>query len=354
MESPFLTPANDYTYNKEINLKYEEKKYILVIKSNSTIISFSLYLENESLDKYENIYSLKDLTNINKSFSIFNSIEDVRKQIEEILLINKYSIILDTDSQISLILKANIFTQIIDINFILKKKTINQTEFNMKINKQLENLNKEVNRLKNENDGFKKKIEEIQNENKDLKNSIKELKEEIINLKKNIDKDNDIFNFIFKEGKNYDVTKNGKIATRNNGQGFNCTIVGNKEIPKNKITKWNIKINSNILNAFIVGVGPDNPNNEEEFFKECWSMDLHNKRLIIHSGSYSDYKNNKYNDKIKKGDIIGVEMNRINNSLSFNINNQNCGIACSNIPNDIILYPIVILYESPESVEIVD
>ena len=83
-------------------------------------------------------------------------------------------------------------------------------------------------------------------------------------------------------------------------------------------------------------------------------MDLHNKRLIIHSGSYSDYKNNKYNDKIKKGDIIGVEMNRINNSLSFNINNQNCGIACSNIPNDIILYPIVILYESPESVEIVD
>ena len=169
MESPFLTPANDYTYNKEINLKYEEKKYILVIKSNSTIISFSLYLENESLDKYENIYSLKDLTNINKSFSIFNSIEDVRKQIEEILLINKYSIILDTDSQISLILKANIFTQIIDINFILKKKTINQTEFNMKINKQLENLNKEVNRLKNENDGFKKKIEEIQNENKDLK-----------------------------------------------------------------------------------------------------------------------------------------------------------------------------------------
>ena len=232
----------------------------------------------------------------------------------------------------------------------------------MKINRQLENLNKEVKIFKNENYEFKKKIEEIQNENKDLKNIIKELKEEIINLKKNnyiikneinVDKDNNIFNFIFKEGKNYDVTKNGKIATRNNGKGFNCTIVGNKEIPKNKITKWNIKINSNITNSFIIGVGPDNPNNKEHFYEKCWSIDLNNKKLIIHSGSYSDYQNNKYINNIKNGDIIGVEMNRIDNSLSFNINNQNCGIACSNIPNDIILYPIVILQDSPNSDEIV-
>jgi len=44
MESSFLIPVNDYSYNKEIKLKYEEKKYILVIKSDSTKKAF-LYIK---------------------------------------------------------------------------------------------------------------------------------------------------------------------------------------------------------------------------------------------------------------------------------------------------------------------
>ena len=47
-------------------------------------------------------------------------------------------------------------------------------------------------------------------------------------------------------------------------------------------------------------------------------------------------------------------MNRIDNSSSFNVNDKNYGIACTNIPSDIPLYPIVILYYNSDSIEILD
>ena len=41
------------------------------------------------------------------------------------------------------------------------------------------------------------------------------------------------------------------IATKNNGgNDFNCIIMGDKEIPKNKISKWKIKINTNISKIY--------------------------------------------------------------------------------------------------------
>ena len=78
-------------------------------------------------------------------------------------------------------------------------------------------------------------------------------------------------------------TNDGKIATRNNERGFDCTIIGNKEIPKNKISKWKLKINSDFNNAFIIGVGPENINKEKDFFQKCWSFDCFNCRLILKS-----------------------------------------------------------------------
>ena len=170
--------------------------------------------------------------------------------------------------------------------------------------------------------------------------------------------DDDIqdFKFIFNQGNHYLVTNNGKIATRNDGNNnFKCVIIGNKEIPKNKISKWKFKINSEITHSYIIGIGQNNYNNEnEEFYKKCWSFDCNNRKLILKSDSYSDYKNNnKFNEKIKKGDIIELEINRIKNTLSYIINDINLGIACSDISNNDSLYPIVILYGSNTSIEII-
>ena len=53
------------------------------------------------------------------------------------------------------------------------------------------------------------------------------------------------FKFKFKNGNNYNVTNNGNVATKNNGgNDWNCNIIGDKEIPKNKISKWKIKLNN--------------------------------------------------------------------------------------------------------------
>jgi len=198
----------------------------------------------------------------------------------------------------------------------------------------------------------KKKLEEYKNNKLDYEFIIDDkLFESIKSYGSILEKNDYIFNF--KEGTNYTVTKEGKIATRNKQSGFDCTIIGNKEIPKNKISKWKLKINSDLKNAYIIGIGPENFNKENDFYRKCWSFDCNNSRLILNSGSYTDYNTNN-KERLKKGDIITIEVNRIDHTLSFSINDINYGIASSNIPSDDTLYPIVILYGSLASVQIID
>ena len=68
---------------------------------------------------------------------------------------------------------------------------------------------------------------------------------------------------------NYEITKNGKIATKKGKNDFDCSIFGNKEIPKNKISSWKFKINPEIEKAIIIGIGPNNPNNIFDFYINC-------------------------------------------------------------------------------------
>ena len=75
--------------------------------------------------------------------------------------------------------------------------------------------------------------------------------------------------------------------------------MGNKEIPKNKISKWKIKINNfeikdNTCNI-LIGIGPDNPNNEENFYMKCWTFICGESQIVIKSGNGT-----KYNNKNKK------------------------------------------------------
>ena len=59
------------------------------------------------------------------------------------------------------------------------------------------------------------------------------------------------YKFKFKPGNNYNVTNSGLLATKNNGgDKWNCVIIGDKEIPRNRISKWRIKINTNVSNGY--------------------------------------------------------------------------------------------------------
>ena len=81
---------------------------------------------------------------------------------------------------------------------------------------------------------------------------------EIININMN----SDIFQFKFKKGSNYTVSENGLILTKVSGGAYvwNCTIFGDKEIPKNKISKWKIKLKDTNHGDIIIGIGPQKPN----------------------------------------------------------------------------------------------
>lgn len=164
--------------------------------------------------------------------------------------------------------------------------------------------------------------------------------------------------FQFKPGKNYILNNNALIATKNNGgEDWNCTIVGNKEIPLNKVSKWKIKINNfelkpNISWNILIGIGPDNTYKEINFLNKCWSFICGLSQLLLKSSNPTKY-NDKHKGKLNKGDIIEVIVDRKKGNLSFSINGENYGIACSEIPKEDILYPIVMIYDQNQIVEII-
>ena len=206
--------------------------------------------------------------------------------------------------------------------------------------KKYNSQNSEIKFITNKDDDFNDIITKIQNFG------------EIINKKLNTN----LFEFKFKNGTNYKVSKNGLIATKNGGgDDWNCTIIGDTQIPKNKITKWKIKLNnfkikSNTCNV-LIGIGPDNQNNKYCFYDECWSFCCGTSEIVIKSKEPKNYQN--HSGKLKEGDIIEVTVNRISGNLSFAVNDMDYGIACSQIPKEDILYPVILINDEKQIVEII-
>ncbi len=101
---------------------------------------------------------------------------------------------------------------------------------------------------------------------------IKQLNDEIIELKKSQIKPNsNDFKFKFKSRINYSFIENQTTATKiNGGDSWHCTIVGDTEISKNKISKWKIRLNEFTMKSgyywdVLIGIGPDKPNNQNNF-----------------------------------------------------------------------------------------
>ena len=235
-------------------------------------------------------------------------------------------------------------------NNIKKEWDNNEIKLNSKINDciSIENTIKNIYKLKNVIGKSKKvKIQFLPDDE-----GINKFLEEIIKFGGLDIFGKDTLIFGFKKGKNYEISEEGLVATKTgNGQEFNCTIIGDIEIPKNKICKWKIKINSDIKNALLIGIGPDNPNNEIDFYQKCWSFNCSNSKLVLLSGNYTLYgKNSK---KLKKGDIVEVIVDRKEGNLSFAVNDSDYGIAYSNMPKEETLYPIVIILDQNNIVEIV-
>ena len=171
-----------------------------------------------------------------------------------------------------------------------------------------------------------------------------------------MDEENNLLNFKFQSGENYKVTNNGLIATKIGKNDWNCVIFGDKEVPKNKISKWKIKIiqdkkNKDYSDIFI-GIGPQLFKGNAQF-DECWSIFSHGNKIALKMQKNQILNYNNHKENLKKDDIIEVIVDRKLGNLSFAINDINYGIACSTIPKEDIFYPTIGLYETGLSVEIV-
>ena len=298
-------------------LKLEISKIFTQIRNIINQREDELLLEVDN--KYNNLYFNEDFINKNKNFP-----NKIKKSLEKGKLISK-------------------------------EWNSNKIKLNSIINDCLE-IENDIKNINNMDESIKKiklKDDKIQF----LPSDEKELNEFLNNIKNFGEISANILKFKFKPGQNYSISNNGLIATKNNGgDNWNCTIIGDKEIPKNKISEWKIKItNFQITNNtwnILIGIGPNNPNNSMYFYGNCWSFICGENGLSLKSGSTTKY-NNHEKKSLKAGDIIKVIVDRKLGNLSFEINNENYGIACSNIPKDDILYPIVMIYNQGQIVEIV-
>ena len=211
--------------------------------------------------------------------------------------------------------------------------------------KEINLINEKIKKIK-ENESIKINIE---TKDEDIQN--------IINKIKSIGNINEEgkFTFIFQEGKNHNLKNGGLIATKTGPSGWNCVIYGNKEIPKNKISTWKIKLNnfcikSNTWNV-LIGIGPKILNNEECFYNYCWSFICGSSKLSVKSGGETNYNN--HSGKLKEGDIVTVIVDREKGNLSFAVNDINYGLTNIKINEKEELYPVVLIYDQWQIVEIV-
>ena len=224
----------------------------------------------------------------------------------------------------------------------------------------IENNIKNINKIKETIKAFLSKndiIEFFPDNEKEINEFLDEIKK-FGQIKNNIFEDyENKLKFKFKVGKNHIISNNGLMATKiRGGNNWNCTIIGDKEIPKNKISEWKIKITNfqikkNSWNV-LIGIGPNKPDNVSVYHINCWSFICGANCLSLRSEFQTKY-NNHGSKCLKAGDIIKVIVDRKLGNLSFEINDENYGIACSNIPKDDVLYPIVMINDQEQTVEIV-
>ena len=327
------------------------------------------YLKESSKSIEESIKKLKEIyEKINESkeeiklkiSKIFTKIRNIINEREDRLLIELDSIYDQTYFKVDLIKKGEkIPNQIVNLiekgNILINQGWDDDNKLIEKINecinieyniKNIIEINESIEKCNSKKINVKFIPEDVQ---------LTDLSENIKKFGQIFNEDNDKFIFKFKPGNNYNISDNGLKATKSGSAGWNCVIIGDKEIPKDKISKWKIKINKNKFHRnnidIFIGIGP-------KFFKgdlytECWSIfsGSKNKVQIQMKAKQSNYYN--HNEELKEGDIIEVIVDRKLGNLSFVVNNINYGIACSSIPKEDELYPTIVLFENPLGVEII-
>ena len=340
-------------------IKNEKKKQL---NENMKFLEESLKSAEESINKLKEIYDkmIESKENVKLKISkIFTKLRNIVNEREEYLLTQIDKIFEKSFFKEDLIRKGEKIPN--QIKNLMENRNLINEEWDNKI--LIERINDCINIENNIKNIFeiKEKIKYCNSKIIEINfNPEKELPPEIIEYIKKfgeiLNSERNNLNFRFIPGNNYTINKNGLLAIKNNGgNSFNCLILGDKEIPKNKVSQWRIKINKNknpeIGIDILIGIGPSKFKGRMQ--DEVWCIlanNLNNVGLRM-KGKSLDYRYNKV--QIKQDDIVTVIVDRIKGNLSFYLNDINLGIVCSNIPSCEELYPAIILYEQGQNVEIV-
>ena len=124
------------------------------------------------------------------------------------------------------------------------------------------------------------------------------------------------------------------------------------ELEKSKEYKWKIKILNTQNKCIMVGVAPIDFDINSSIHNSCgWYFYCNDSTL--YSGPPFNYvaKKTKLN---KVNDEIIIVMNMEKRTIKFIVNNEDKGNSYTNIPIDKPLFPSVCLYETNDSIEIID
>ena len=260
------------------------------LKENIKYLEESYKKIQDSINKLKEIYEKINLSKEELKMKIINTFTKIRNLInerEDKLLLELDNIYDNTFFNEDIIKKGEKIPN--QIKTILEKgKTLgNEWDNNKLIDKindciNIENNNKNI-IIINEN------IEKYSTKQFNIKflpenEQIDELSEKIKQFGEIMDEENNLLNFKFQSGENYKVTNNGLIATKIGKNDWNCVIFGDKEVPKNKISKWKIKIiqdkkNKDYSDIFI-GIGPLLFKGNAQF-DECWSIYSHGNKIAL-------------------------------------------------------------------------
>ena len=258
-----ITPNSEMNLDlieiKNYNIPFKNKDYLIQIGKTSSKerIGFKIKENSSELNNYyEKFLSLIDLQNINRTFKMFDNIDEAYKNIDA-LFQRKNATIMEKNDQLSLNFEVN---QLINgkeiIEIYLEKKSLSLQEINIILENDVKNLKSEMKQIKDYNESLKKDIENIK---KEFKEENQLLKEEIESLKNENKAKNILINEILEKLEKLQKAKNNvEINNQNENKNKNkdnlkleekeeeLCIIENKIIEKEEV-KLKINIDSKII-----------------------------------------------------------------------------------------------------------
>ena len=276
--------------DKEFKVKINNKIFNLILDIKNDLLKLKLYEINENIYLlkffYENNFSLNDLKQLHRFFYLFDNLSDMLKELEKILMKNKYNVFEDSENK-----KAKIQIKVIllekeeSIEFPLIQKAY--TKDNL-----FEILCKKVSAISND---YGQKIIKLEGENQFL----------LMNFYR-------IINTIGPMNMNYQITQRDNSMHKVNNT-FNNNININKDLSL-------IKKSSNNENKY--SDNKENNNNYEyEEYNEV-SNDNSNTDNFDDEKEISDYKH------------LNKKRNRRRSLNSNASNNKNCTVSMNVIKNN--------------------